>query len=108
MNTITVQLELPEEATSFLERQVSEGKFRDVGQYLGALVQLAQQRQEAEVFEEMLMDGYSGENPAAYREAKIQALRDLIQPAIESLDRGEGIPMDEAFRWLRERNDAKE
>jgi len=108
MNTITVQLELPEAAASFLERQVSEGRFRDVSQYLSALVQLAQQRQEAEIFEEMLMEGCSNDNPAAYREAKLRAIRDLVQPAIESLDRGEGVPADEVFRKLRERRQARE
>lgn len=34
---------------------------------------------------------------------KLAALRGELQKGIDSLDRGEGLPADEAFAWIRER-----
>lgn len=100
MSTITLQLALPESVAAFLEQQVADGAFPDVNAFVAALIQEAQQRQGADEFDALLMDGYVAGDPAAHRETRIQHLRSLIDPAIVQMDCGESLPADEVFGEL--------
>jgi antitoxin ParD1/3/4 len=65
---------VPSKFQEFIDREVASGKFRSPDDVVSAAMRL---------FEE--------------RERKLDAIRDELMIGIEQLDRGEGIPIDEAF-----------
>lgn len=72
----------PPELERFIEDEVASGKYRSEEEVVCAALRLLRER-----------------------EARLQALRDEILPALEELDRGEGRPLDvEAIlAWGRQR-----
>jgi antitoxin ParD1/3/4 len=64
-------VEIPAEFSQFVEQVISRGSFASETEVIGAGLRLLQER-----------------------ERKLEALRAEILPALESLDRGEGKPLD--------------
>ena len=82
-----MKVSLTPELERFVQERIASGRYRSESEVLEAALSLLREREERE----------------REREAKLAALRADIDEGIASLDRGEGIPGDEAFARLRAR-----
>ena len=80
MTTTTLHISLPEALKEFALRRVEEGAFSNPSDYVRSLIRADRERG-----------------------LKLETLRGDLQQGLDELDRGEGIPGDEAFRQLEER-----
>jgi antitoxin ParD1/3/4 len=115
MGMTSVRITLPEPLKAFVEAEVTQGGYGTPSEYIRSLLHEAQQRKAADALDAFLLEGFEeaaqgtrvggrDEQKRRYRARRLKELRKLLAIGVEQLDRGEGIPAEEVFRELRERN----
>jgi antitoxin ParD1/3/4 len=113
MDMTSLNISLPEPMKAFVESQIAEGGYSTASEYIRALIREAQKRKADEALEALLLEGLGPqqgtvieweERKRRFRERRLEQLRQEIALGVEELERGEGIPAEEVFKKLRERN----
>ena len=84
---MTITISLPPELEKLINEKVQSGEYASANEVISESLRLLEEQEEL-------------------RRIKHEALRQEIAKGIEQLDRGEGIPAEEVFAEIRERNKA--